>query len=110
MSTPPAPPGLLTPQDVTAPVLVYTTRWCGFCRAAMDLLRARDIDHVEIDVSGNREARRWMLQVTRQRTVPQVFVGGRSIGGYTELAMLDDSGELAGMLESLPADALGPSR
>ncbi|MCA9710307.1 MAG: glutaredoxin [Myxococcales bacterium] len=101
MAPPPAPPGLPAPADVAAPVVVYTTRWCGYCHAALALLRDRDIEHVEIDVSGNHDARRWMREVTRQSTVPQVFVGGRSIGGYTELAALDRSGELDRMLASL---------
>lgn len=97
----PPPPGLLGPDDVSAPVVIYTTPFCGYCRAALALLRERGIDHVQVDVSGRPEARRWMLQVTRQRTVPQVFVGGRSIGGYTELAALDRSGELGPMLAAL---------
>ncbi|MEX1365855.1 MAG: glutaredoxin [Nannocystaceae bacterium] len=95
---PDPPEGLPTPSSVEAPVVLYTTRWCGFCRAALALLRARDIEHHEVDVDGNSAARQWLRQVTRQHTVPQVFIRGRSIGGYTELAALDDDGSLEQML------------
>lgn len=94
-----APPsGIPNPAEVSAPVVLYTTPFCGFCRAALALLRERDIEHVQVDVSGQPAARQWLREVTRQHTVPQVFVGGQSIGGYTELATLDDSGELERML------------
>lgn len=100
MAQPSAQPplGLPTPDQVDAPVVLYTTPWCGFCRAALALLRSREIEHVEIDVRGNHAARGWLSAVTRQSTVPQVFVRGRSIGGYTELAALDRSGELDRLL------------
>ncbi len=94
------PPGLTRPGDVEAPVVLYTTPWCGFCRAALALLRARGIAHVEVDVMGNEPARDWLAKASGQTTVPQVFVRGRSIGGYTELAALDRSGELARLLET----------
>lgn len=97
-STAEPPPGLTRPQDVDAPVVLYTTPWCGFCRAALALLRHRGIAHVEIDVNGNDGARDWLAHVTGQTTVPQVFVRGRSVGGYTELATLDRDGELDHML------------
>jgi glutaredoxin 3 len=96
VSEPPA--GLPRPEDLGAPVVLYTTPWCGFCRAALALLRQRGIEHVEIDVVGNDAARDWLAEVTGQTTVPQVFVRGRSVGGYTELAALDRSGELGRML------------
>lgn len=92
MASPPS--GLTTPEQVDAPVVLYVTPWCGYCRAALDLLHRRGIEHVAIDVLGNRPARAWLAEVTHQSTVPQVFIRGRSIGGYTELAALDRKGEL----------------
>lgn len=102
MVPPPPPDDLPAPAQLDAPVVLYTTPWCGFCRAALSLLRARGIEHTAIDVMGNRAARSWLAQVTQQSTVPQVFVHGQSIGGYTELAQLDQSGELARRLASTP--------
>ncbi|MCH9684720.1 MAG: glutaredoxin [Deltaproteobacteria bacterium] len=91
-----APPeGLRSPSESTAPVILYTTPWCGFCRAALGLLDSRGIEHEQVDVQGNAAARQWLMQVTGQSTVPQIFIRGRSVGGYTELAALDRDGELA---------------
>lgn len=94
------PPGVPAPSDFEAPVVLYTTPWCGFCRAALALLSNRGIAHEEVDVTGKQAARAWLADVTHQFTVPQVFVRGRSVGGYTELAALDRSGELARMLSA----------
>ncbi len=95
----PAPPtGLTTPAEVEAQALAYTTPWCPYCRAALALLELREIEYVEIDVQGNRPARGWLMQVTGQHTVPQIFLRGRSIGGYDELAALDREGKLAELL------------
>ena len=103
-STAEAPPGLTRPADVDAPVVLYTTPWCGFCRAALALLRHRSIAHVEVDVMGNDAARDWLAAVTGQTTVPQIFVRGHSVGGYTELSALDRSGELERMLATARPD------
>ncbi len=76
------------------PVKVYTSDWCGFCTAAKQLLKTRGIAFEEIDTSGNDELRAWLRQTTGRRTVPQIFIGERAIGGYEELRMLDIQGQL----------------
>ncbi len=82
------------PEHVDGDVVAYVTPYCGFCHAAKRLLDARGIDFVEIDVSRDPTARAWLVQRSGQRTVPQIFIKRRSIGGYTELAALDARGEL----------------
>jgi GrxC family glutaredoxin len=82
-------------------VEVYHTDHCGFCVRAMRLLDARGIPYRSIDVEGDHEARRWLLEVTGRRTVPQIFIGGEPIGGFQELARLDATGELARMLDDV---------
>ena len=77
-----------------ADVRMYTTRMCGYCFAAKRLLNARGIPYEEIDVSTDRAKRAWLLETTRRRTVPQIFIRGQSIGGYEELAALDRAGSL----------------
>ena len=77
-----------------ADVRMYTTRMCGYCFAAKRLLHARGIPYEEIDVSGDRAKRAWLLETTRSRTVPQIFIRGQPIGGYEELAALDRAGSL----------------
>jgi glutaredoxin 3 len=78
-----------------ADVLIYTTKICGYCFAAKRLLRARGIPYEEIDVSGDRAQRAWLLEKTQRRTVPQIFIRGEPVGGYEELAILDRAGALA---------------
>ena len=56
------------------------------------------VEFTEIDVTGNTAERARLAQVTGQRTVPQIFIGEESIGGYDELASLENRGELDSML------------
>ncbi len=83
---------------MAARVIAYTTAWCGYCRSAKSLLRARGIPFDEIDVDGDSSKRQWLREVTGSRTVPQIFIDGASIGGSDELHDLDRSGELARLL------------
>jgi glutaredoxin 3 len=76
-------------------VTIYTTRVCAYCIAAKRLLAARGVPYREIDVSSDDAKRTWLVETTGRRTVPQIFLGGESIGGYDELAALDKSGQLA---------------
>ena len=76
-------------------VEVYTTRVCPYCVAAKRLLNKRGIAYAEIDVSGDHDKRQWLVEQSGQRTVPQIFIDGEPIGGFTELDALDRSGELA---------------
>jgi glutaredoxin 3 len=69
--------------------VAYTTRWCGYCIAARHLLNRRQIPYAEVDVGGNAEARRWLAETSGRTSVPQIFVRGRSIGGFFELLALD---------------------
>jgi glutaredoxin 3 len=76
-------------------VKIYTTRVCSYCVAAKRLLTARGVPYQEIDVSSDDAKRAWLVETTGRRTVPQIFFGSESIGGYDELAALDKSGQLA---------------
>ena len=83
-------------------VQVYSTPYCPYCVRAKALLRRMEVDFDEIDVSDDREKRAWLVGATGQRTVPQIFIDGRSIGGFTELDALQRRGVLQRLL-SLPA-------
>ncbi len=76
------------------PIRVYTTETCPFCRLAKDLLRRKGFAFEEVDVSDDHSARRWLVDATGRRTVPQIFIGDDPIGGYEELRRLEDRGEL----------------
>jgi glutaredoxin 3 len=84
---------------MSAEVTIYTTRVCGYCGAAKQLLAARKVPFKEIDVSSDNAKRAWLVEATGRRTVPQIFIGAEPIGGYDELAALDRSGELAAKLK-----------
>ena len=75
-------------------VRVYTTMICGYCYRAKLLLKERGVAFEEIDVTRDAEARRWLVEMTGRRTVPQIFIGEEPIGGFEELRALDRSGEL----------------
>lgn len=83
---------------MSKPVKVYTTSYCAFCRRAKDLLRQKEIAFEEIDVSDDQSTREWLVQTTGRRTVPQIFVGEAAIGGYEELRVLAEDGQLAAMV------------
>jgi glutaredoxin 3 len=80
-------------------VRIYTASYCSFCRHAKELLRERGIAFEEIDVTADARTREWLVGATGRRTVPQVFVGEKPVGGYEELRSLDRSGRLAGLVD-----------
>ncbi|MCL2725108.1 MAG: glutaredoxin 3 [Polyangiaceae bacterium] len=80
---------------MTAPVVVYTTLVCPYCIRAKALLKERGIAFEEVDVSNDSNKREWLVKTTGRRTVPQIFIGKESIGGFDDLYALDQSGELA---------------
>jgi glutaredoxin 3 len=86
-----------------AEVKIYTTKLCPYCIRAKALLSRKGVAYQEIDVSGNRELRRWLLDETGRQTVPQIFINGQSVGGYDDIAALDRQGRLDGMLAARAA-------
>ena len=83
-----------------ADVVVYTTDFCAYCVQAKRLLKARGVAFTEKNVGNDFETRKWLIETTGQRTVPQIFFGQTSIGGYSELAALDRAGTLIETLEA----------
>lgn len=81
---------------------IYTKAACGFCRRAKGLLEENEVDFDEIPIDGDSGSRERMIERAGGRTtVPQVFIGGRHIGGFDELKALDDSGRLEQFLEAV---------
>lgn len=62
------------------------------------MLKSKGVAFEEIDVGGDWDTRRWLVEVTGRRTVPQVFIDGKPYGGYTDIAALDREGELDRLL------------
>jgi glutaredoxin 3 len=83
-----------------ADVTIYTTMVCPYCVQAKRLLTHKGIPYKEIDVTTNSALRLAMIQASGRRTVPQIFIGEQSIGGFDELYELEQSGELDSMLKA----------
>lgn len=81
-----------------ADVKVYITDYCPYCTRAKLLLKRKGVEFEELDVTQDQEKRAWLVEATGQRTVPQIFIDGRSIGGCDELYALDRAGELDKLL------------
>lgn len=79
-------------------VVVYRTPTCGYCFRVTHLLESKGIPFKEVDVSEDPGKRKWLADVTRQRTVPQVFINGKPVGGFDDLARLNRNGELDRLL------------
>jgi glutaredoxin 3 len=83
---------------VAAPVTIYSTRICPYCVRAKALLDGKQVVYTEIMVDQDPEKRAEMMQKSGRRTVPQIFVGDRHVGGFDDLYMLDRSGGLDPLL------------
>ena len=78
---------------------IYTTPICGYCMRAKHLLDSKGAAYDEINVMGDVEAMRAMIErAGGRRTVPQIFIGGDHVGGSDELYALEQSGKLDPML------------
>ena len=82
------------------PVMMYSTQVCPYCVMAEKLLQKKGGNHLQkilIDVDATQ--REEMMSRTGRRTVPQIFIGERHVGGYDDLVALDRAGELDGLLK-----------
>ena len=85
-------------------VIVYSQPFCGYCFAAKRLLKQKGAAFAEIDVMFDSARRTEMLERSGgRRTVPQIFIDGRHIGGYDDLSALDKAGELDRLLAAPPS-------
>lgn len=82
-----------------AKVEVYTTSYCPYCIRAKSLLKTKGVSFDEIDVTHDPEARERMVELSGgRRTVPEIFINGRIVGGYDELRALEAQGKLDSLL------------
>jgi glutaredoxin 3 len=85
---------------MSARILMYTTAVCPYCTRAKLLLKARgvtEIEEVRIDLDPGR--RDEMMDRTRRRTVPQIYIGDTHVGGFDDLSALDGAGKLRPLLD-----------
>jgi glutaredoxin 3 len=90
-------------------VVIYTTKICPYCVRAKALFARKGVAYREIDVSNDDATRMWLVQTSGQRTVPQIFINDKPVGGFDEVAALDRKGELdrllAGSSSGAPAQS-----
>ena len=82
---------------------MYTWTICPFCVRAKDLLKRKGLAFEEINLDGKDDELSALRARTGLRTVPQIFINGKLIGGFSELAALDSRGELDKMISASPA-------
>lgn len=82
-----------------ATIEIYTTPFCPYCMMAKRLLTKKGASFQEIDVSGKPELRqKMMIRAGGRRTVPQIFINGRHVGGSDDIHALDSRGQLDPLL------------
>jgi glutaredoxin 3 len=80
---------------------VYTQPWCPYCARAVALLRSKGVAFHEIDAGhGTREREEATRRSGGRTTMPQIFIGGRHIGGCDDLVALDRAGKLDPLLQA----------
>jgi glutaredoxin 3 len=84
-----------------AEVRMYASGFCPYCTMAERLLHSKGVSNItKIRVDLEPQARIEMMQKTGRRTVPQIYINERHVGGYEDLAELAKSGELDGLLKT----------
>ena len=71
-----------------ADIKILTSPTCHYCHAAKDLLQQHELDYQEVDLLKESEQAQQLLIQSGQRTVPQIFINQKPIGGFTELSEL----------------------
>jgi glutaredoxin 3 len=84
---------------MTQPVTVYVADWCPYCQRAKALLKQKNVVFQEINVEDDEKFRDEMIARSKRRTVPQIFIGDKHVGGCDDLFALDQSGELDPLIQ-----------
>ena len=82
-------------------VVIYTGPMCNYCSAAKHLLNKKKINYEEIDIGYDEKKKEEMLKKSNgAKTIPQIFIEEKHIGGYVELKALENKGELDRLLKN----------
>jgi glutaredoxin 3 len=85
---------------VTHPaVTLYVSDWCPYCQRARGLLAQKNVEFSEVNVENDAKLREEMIARSNRRTVPQIFIGDKHVGGCDDLFELDRSGELDRLIQ-----------
>lgn len=84
---------------MTAKVVMYATATCPYCMRAEQLLRERGVEAIDkIRVDQDPALREEMIERSGRRTVPQIYIDGKHVGGFDDLSALDRAGGLTPLL------------
>jgi glutaredoxin 3 len=85
---------------MTAPVItLYMAEWCGYCQRAKALLTRKNLAFTEINVEDDVKFREEMVARSGRRTLPQIFIGDKHVGGCDDLFELESSGGLDRLIQ-----------
>lgn len=84
---------------VTSDVVIYTTQTCPYCVRAKELLKSKNVQFEEINVSDPAQRAELTIKAQGRKTVPQIFIKDTPVGGYDDLRLLEDQGKLDEMLK-----------
>jgi glutaredoxin 3 len=85
---------------VTQPaVTLYVSDWCPYCQRARGLFAQKNVEFSEINIEEDAKLREEMIARSNRRTVPQIFIGDKHVGGCDDLFELDRSGELDRLIQ-----------
>lgn len=79
-------------------ITIYTTAWCPYCIRAKMLLDNKGAEYTEIRVDQDPAKRQEMMELSKQRTVPQIFIGETHVGGCDDMFALEHQGKLDPLL------------
>lgn len=77
---------------------IYFKTWCPYSRRALRLLDRKGVNYTAIDVTDDRERELEMRERAGRTSVPQIFIDGRHVGGFDDIAALDRTSELDALL------------
>lgn len=81
-------------------IIVYSSANCPYCVRAKQLLERRQLAYEEIRIDLDDEKREEMMRLSQRRTVPQIFINDKHVGGYDDLYALETSGQLDELLKN----------
>lgn len=94
-------PTLLEFINLTMPtIVIYTGRLCPYCTMAKRLFDRKGVAYTEIDVDSEPNLRQQLMERTKRRTVPQIYIGDLHVGGFDDLHALDMKKELDPLLQA----------
>lgn len=85
-------------------VVVYSTKFCPYCVRAKSLLQRKGVQFKELRIDQDAALMQQMMERSKRRTVPQIFIDDYHVGGYDDMAELDSAGKLDKLLKIAPQE------